>query len=41
MLVEASYFVAGQPLQQKAAAPGVALDNALEYLITNTFTKMG
>ena len=32
MLVEASYFVAGQPLKQKAAAPGVALDSALEYL---------
>ena len=41
MLVEAGYFVAGQPLEQKAAAPGVALDNTLEYLITNTFTKMG
>lgn len=41
MLVEAGYFVAGQPLEQKATAPGVALDNALEYLITNTFTKMG
>lgn len=41
MFVEASYFVAGQPLQQKAAAPGAALDNALEYLVTNTFTKMG
>ena len=41
MLVEAGYFVAGQPLEQKATAPGIALDNALEYLITNTFTKMG
>jgi hypothetical protein len=41
MLVEASYFVAGQPLQQRAAGPGLALDAALEYLITNTFTKMG
>jgi hypothetical protein len=41
MLVEAGYFVAGQPFEQKATAPGVALDNALEYLITNTFTKMG
>ena len=41
MLVEAGYFVAGQPLKQKATAPGACLDAALEYLVTNTFTKMG
>ena len=41
MLVEAAYFVAGQSLAQKAAAPGVCFDAALEYLIANTFTKMG
>jgi hypothetical protein len=41
MLVQAHYFVAGQPLEGKFAAPGLAMDAALEYLVTNTFTKMG
>jgi hypothetical protein len=41
MLVEAAYFVAGQPLAQKATVPGVCFDAALEYLVANTFTKMG
>jgi len=40
MLVEASYFVAGQRFEVKSSAPMAALDEALEYLITNTFTKM-
>ncbi len=41
MLAQARYFVAGQSLQITAAAPMAALTEALEYLITNTFNKMG
>ena len=42
MLVEAAdYFVAGQPLKPEATAPAACLDDALEYLVTNTFSKMG
>ena len=33
--------MAGQPLKLKAASPMAALDEALEYLVKNTFTKMG
>ena len=40
MLAEARYFVAGQRLEVKASAPLAALDEALEYLIQNTFDKM-
>ena len=40
MLAEAEYFVAGQPLKIKATTPMAALDEAMEYLIQNTFTKM-
>lgn len=40
MLREAAYFVAGQRFQPKSGAPLAALDEALEYLIENTFTKM-
>ena len=41
MLAQAKYFVAGQSLRMTAAAPMAALTEALEYLITNTFNKMG
>ena len=41
MLTEASYFVAGQRLEVAAAAPQAALGEAMEYLIQNTFNKMG
>ena len=41
MLTEASYFVAGQQLTIKASTATASLDEALEYLITNTFFKMG
>ena len=41
MFVQADYFVAGQTLTLKAAASQAALGEALEYLIQNTFTKMG
>ncbi|MBL6967423.1 MAG: BREX system P-loop protein BrxC [Desulfobacteraceae bacterium] len=40
-LTEASYFVAGRQLTIKASAPAACLDEALEYLISNTFSKMG
>ncbi|MFH1935814.1 MAG: BREX system P-loop protein BrxC [Pseudomonadota bacterium] len=41
MLTEASYFAVGQELKIKASAPGACLYEALEYLITNSFSKMG
>ena len=41
MLVDASYFVAGQRLEVSASAPQTALGEATEYLIQNTFNKMG
>jgi len=40
MMVEAEYYVAGQPLKLKATAAWSALDEAMEYLIQNTFSKM-
>ena len=40
-LTEASYFAVGQELKIKASAPGACLYEALEYLITNSFSKMG
>ena len=40
MLAAAEYFVAGQPLKLKATTSWAALDEALEYLIQNTFSKM-
>jgi hypothetical protein len=40
MLAGAEYFVVGQPLKLKATAPCAALDEAMEYLIQNTFSKM-
>jgi hypothetical protein len=40
MLVTAEYFVAGQQLKLKATSSWAALDEAMEYLIQNTFSKM-
>ena len=40
MLAEASYFVAGQRLEVSASGPQMALSEAMEYLIQNTFNKM-
>ena len=37
----ADFYAAGQPLKLKATSPLAALDEALEYLVTNTFTRMG
>jgi len=41
MLVEADYFVAGEKPKKTASAPAACLDDALEYLVANTFNKMG
>jgi hypothetical protein len=40
MLAAAEYFVAGQSLKVKATKPDAALEEAMEYLIQNTFSKM-
>ena len=40
MLADASYFVAGQWLEVSASAPQIAQNEAMEYLIQNTFNKM-
>ena len=40
MLVDARHFVAGQLRTAKASGPATALEDSLEYLIQNTFTKM-
>ena len=41
MLAAADYFVAGKRLKLKASTPMAALTEAIEYLILNTFSKMG
>lgn len=41
MLTEAAYFVTGQQLTIKASTPAACLAEAMEYLITNSFSKMG
>lgn len=41
MVASAEYFVHGQPLKLKASTPSAALSEALEYLVQNTFNKMG
>ena len=40
LLAEGSYFVNGQVLKVQASNPEDALEEALEYLIQNTFSKM-
>ena len=40
LLTDAEYFVAGQLLKLKASAPMALLNEAMEYLIKNTFSKM-
>jgi len=40
MIVEADYFVAGQVFRPSAASPPMIVDQALEYLVKNTFSKM-
>ena len=41
MLVEADYYAAGEKLKLEAKAELAALNEALDYLVRNTFTKMG
>ncbi|WP_316231133.1 BREX system P-loop protein BrxC [Bradyrhizobium sp. SZCCHNR1051] len=41
MLAAGEYFVAGQPLKIKASTASAALSEAMEYLVQNTFNKMG
>ena len=41
MLSASEYFVAGQLLKTKGAKPIELLDEAMEYLVKNTFNKMG
>jgi len=40
LVAGAAYFAAGQRVEIKSSAPQMALDEALEYLIDNTFSKM-
>jgi len=40
MLVEATYFVAGEKLDINASGPITAMEESLEYLVENTFTKL-
>lgn len=40
MLVEANYYAVGNKLKTKGGEPRIILTEALEYLITNCFTKM-
>ena len=40
-VTNAAYYAGGQPFQPKATAPMATVAEALEYLIRNTFTKMG
>jgi len=40
MLPEADWYAAGNGLKLKASTPIAALDEALSYLVQNTFTKM-
>ncbi|MGC9261072.1 MAG: BREX system P-loop protein BrxC [Phycisphaerae bacterium] len=40
MLIEASYFANGVPLPIRASTAKTALEEAMEYLVKNTFTKM-
>ncbi len=39
-IMEAAYFAAGSQLQIKASTPFSCVEEALEYLISNTFNKM-
>jgi hypothetical protein len=41
LLIEASYYAAGQKLNLNSSSPFACLAAAMEYLITNSFSKMG
>jgi len=41
MIIEGDYYASGQSLEQKSAAPKMALYNSVSYLIKNIYTKLG
>ncbi len=41
LLLEATYYAAGNKLPLKAESPASAMNQALDYLIQNTFSKLG
>lgn len=41
LVASAEYHAGGQPFRPKASAPMAAIGEAMEYLIRNTFAKMG
>ena len=41
MVSQAEYYAASQPLRLSATGPQTALDEAMKYLVENTFAKMG
>ena len=41
LLTESKFYVAGNELENKAQGPETALEQALDYLIDNTFNRMG
>jgi len=41
MLLDADYYAVGQPIKPKATASIAAVNEALEYLVNNSFAKMG
>ncbi len=41
MIIEGDYYASGQSLEQKSAAPKIALYNSVSYLIKNIYTKLG
>lgn len=41
MVASGDFFVAGSSLKIKSATPLAAIDEALKYLVENTFTRMG
>ena len=41
LVASAEYYAGGQPFKPKASAPMAAVGEAMEYLIRNTFAKMG
>ncbi|MEZ6117129.1 MAG: BREX system P-loop protein BrxC [Pirellulaceae bacterium] len=40
LMSDATYFAAGQKVEVKSSTPQTALDEALEYLVDNSFSKM-
>ena len=40
MMVDGEFFALGQVVQSKASSPSAVLDDLLNYLITNTYTKL-